>query len=75
MESFGGLIELLVVFGFALGWGVLELLGHYLNRQSVAAPQGADDAVRCKSVQSSPESAGHPERQQSLHPPRSKSVE
>ncbi len=38
MEGMGGLIELVLVFGGVIGWGVLEVLSHrrYKKRQAEA---------------------------------------
>jgi hypothetical protein len=47
-SSYLGLLELILVFGFVLGWGVLELVGLGLDR--------ARERDRSK------EGPGHPER-------------
>jgi hypothetical protein len=43
MHSWLGLIELLVVLLFALGWGILELVGLRLDRERVSAPDQRED--------------------------------
>jgi hypothetical protein len=43
MHSWLGLIELLVVLLFALGWGILELVGLRLDRERASAADQPDD--------------------------------
>jgi len=43
MHSWLGLIELLVVLLFALGWGILELIGLRLDRERASAADQPDD--------------------------------
>jgi len=43
MHTWLGLIELLVVLLFALGWGILELVGLRLDREHKASPDQRDD--------------------------------
>jgi len=43
MRSWLGLIELLVVLLFALGWGILELVGLRLDRERASSPDQRDD--------------------------------
>jgi hypothetical protein len=58
MENYGGLIELCVVFGFALAWAALELLGWRMDKEREAQKGSAGQHET-----SSSERARHPERQ------------
>jgi hypothetical protein len=59
-SRYGGLIELTVVLAFALGWGVLELLGLRLDkkREREKQRQAAETADK-----ESSQGSGHAERQ------------
>ena len=69
-SSWIGLIELGVVVAFALGWGVLELLGLRMDkrRREAAAREGAAAATDSSDPR-------HAEGQQRLDPARPESVE
>jgi hypothetical protein len=43
MHGWLGLIELLVVLLFALGWGILELVGLRLDRERASSTDQPDD--------------------------------
>ena len=43
MHSWLGLIELLIVLLFALGWGILELVGLRLDRERASPTDQPDD--------------------------------
>jgi len=43
MHSWLGLIELLIVLLFALGWGILELVGLRLDRERASSSDQPDD--------------------------------
>jgi len=43
MHSWLGLIELLIVLLFALGWGILELVGLRLDRERASSTDQPDD--------------------------------
>jgi hypothetical protein len=71
MGSYGGLIELLVVFGFVLGWGVLELVGLRLDKKRAREQGKREQAEPAEAEQPHPplpHGARHPERKQRLDP-------
>lgn len=58
-SGYGGLIEFSVVVAFALGWGILELLGLRLDKKREEEKRRlADETIRKESSRG----AGHPER-------------
>lgn len=55
MNGWGGLIELVLVFAFVLGWGVLELRGVRLDKRKAdaAAKKAAADGSSAASARRS----------------------
>jgi hypothetical protein len=49
-----GLIELFVVFAFALGWGVVELVGLRLDRRRAEEAEQAEEAERAEAERDRP---------------------
>jgi len=64
-----GLIELLVVLMFAVGWGILELVTLRMDRRRRA------QTLRGPAMKQSPGDSRHSEGQQALNPGRSESIQ
>jgi hypothetical protein len=63
LSGYAGLIEFVLVISFVLGWGILELLGLWMDKKRVAE-KAQREAAPCPDARSRPsaESAGHSER-------------
>ena len=62
-SSYAGLIEFFLVISFALGWGVLELLGLRMDKKREIEKKRLHENAAATSDPASPSSprAGHPE--------------